>query len=206
VSPSDTTSVCDNHAHALPQWLQLGDFPFSRSHSCLPVAHSYHSVVMRPSHGSLSSAEHVHLAAIASRLLRSQQRSLGQARCNVVTAIFVAWVVSQPASAALCGRAGNGTVCSAAQCCSAAGECGVTETHCSVAAGCQSNCWVCGDGRCTGASQVAGETCGTCPDDCGPCTSSLTAATSSVIRTTCSDASAVALALDGFSSKCVAER
>jgi hypothetical protein len=101
-----------------------------------------------------------------------------------------------PTLAVACGRQANGTACPAGSCCSNGGVCGVTEAFCSVSLGCQSDCWVCGDGVCKGASETVGETCGTCPEDCGPCVSSTLAATAAMVTSQCVDPTAYALAFD----------
>ncbi len=106
-----------------------------------------------------------------------------------------------------CGIAANGAVCPAGDCCSAAGVCGRTETFCAAALGCQSNCWRCGDGVCRGADQVAGETCGTCPQDCGPCTvAAVSAATADMVRSACVDNGSYVLSFDVPHPRCASPR
>ena len=51
---------------------------------------------------------------------------------------------------------------------------------------------------CRGASEIAGETCGTCPLDCGPCTvANVDAGSPGMVRSQCVDPMAYTLAFDG---------
>jgi len=162
-------------------------------HVCGPIAHNPTSVddtAMQPTGAPEPAAWR-----------GEAQRGRGRASFVTAAAHWAWWVAVLLVAAGqttlaqdVCGRLANGTVCPAGACCSATGTCGVTEPFCSVGQGCQSNCWSCGDGVCRGAGQVAGETCGTCPQDCGPCT--ITTATVNSLQRSCVDPAAYTLAFD----------